>query len=135
MAEANICDSAIENVISSPKEGCMNLDNISLTVVHNRKRYPLHLPSQSTVRLLKQQLEELTNVPVDMQKLIFHGILDDESTLLNLKLPVRDAKIMLIGNVRDATDQASYFISYANSTAYIFSNLPCQIFPLYVQKC
>ncbi|VDD82641.1 unnamed protein product [Mesocestoides corti] len=79
--------------------------SVHLTVIHNRKRYPLELSPDLTVRDLKLQLEALTNVPADMQKLIFQGILQDETTLSELKLPSSGVKIMLIGSERSATDK------------------------------
>ncbi|VDM32428.1 unnamed protein product [Hydatigera taeniaeformis] len=75
---------------------------VRLTVQHNRSHYSLELRPDCTVEDLKDKLEAVTNVPVDKQKLIFRGILKNDMKIANLKLPGREAKIMLIGTERDA---------------------------------
>ncbi|KAL7061653.1 hypothetical protein AAHC03_0728 [Spirometra sp. Aus1] len=93
-------EGAATKASSSSSDEC-----VSLTVVHNRHRYDLTFPINSTVLSMKERLESLTNVPADMQKLVFHGILDDSKRLSELKLPPRDAKLMLIGSERSAAEQ------------------------------
>ncbi|VDL95815.1 unnamed protein product [Schistocephalus solidus] len=98
--QENLPEAGGSTVKASSSDEC-----ISLTVVHNRHRYDLTLPINSTVLSMKERLESLTNVPADMQKLVFHGILDDSKRLSELKLPPRDAKLMLIGSERSAAEK------------------------------
>ncbi|CAH8496200.1 unnamed protein product [Heterobilharzia americana] len=62
--------------------------SVSLTVLHNRTKYHLTFLPSTTIAEVKQALEPLTNVPVDMQKLIFVG-----------------AKLMLVGTKPSEAEQ------------------------------
>lgn len=83
----------------------VNESSIVFHVVHNRTKHQLSLHPNSTIKDVKQTLEPLTNVPVNMQKLIFRGILSDNACLKDLKLPQRDAKLMLIGTTPSDAEQ------------------------------
>lgn len=92
-------------VVTGNGEGLHESNSIHVTIVHNRNRYSLNFNPDTTVREMKLQLETMTNVSVDMQKLIFQGILQDDTVLANLQLPSRDAKIMLIGSERSVAEK------------------------------
>ncbi|CAH8531481.1 unnamed protein product [Dicrocoelium dendriticum] len=79
--------------------------NVQFYVIYNRTKHFFDLPISTTMLELKSLLEPLTQVPVQMQKLIFRGMLSDGSTLRDLKLPPRDAKLMLIGSRQSEADQ------------------------------
>ncbi|CAG8542394.1 462_t:CDS:2 [Ambispora gerdemannii] len=70
--------------------------------------------ADSSVRGLKEHMEEVTGVPADLQKLIYHGILKDDSTLRNSNLK-SGARITMIGSsqaevqtIRDADAKMSH---------------------------
>ncbi|CAH8525154.1 unnamed protein product [Schistosoma rodhaini] len=88
---------------------------ISLTVLHNRVKHHLVFQSSTTIAEVKRSLEPLTHVPVDMQKLIFRGILSDNTTLGELSLPGKDVKLMLVGTKPSEAEQVR--LSEANNHA------------------
>ncbi|CAH8487176.1 unnamed protein product [Schistosoma turkestanicum] len=97
---------------------------IYLTILHNRIKHRLVFQSSTTIAEVKQSLEPLTHVPVDMQKLIFRGILSDNTTLGELSLPGKDAKLMLVGTKPSEAEQVR--LSEANSTANEELSNDCQ---------
>ncbi|CDS41101.1 ubiquitin domain containing protein UBFD1 [Echinococcus multilocularis] len=76
---------------------------VRLIVQHNRSLYSFEFMPDCTVEDLKERLEAITNVPVNMQKLIFRGILKNDTKIASLRLPGRDTRIMLIGTERDVS--------------------------------
>ncbi|CAH8841435.1 unnamed protein product [Trichobilharzia szidati] len=79
--------------------------SIALTILHNRTKYNLTFSPSATIAEVKKTLEPLTHVPVDMQKLIFRGMLSDTAKLEELSLPTKDAKLMLIGTKPSEAEQ------------------------------
>ncbi|KAK4469185.1 hypothetical protein MN116_006763 [Schistosoma mekongi] len=79
--------------------------SISFTVLHNHTKHHMVFQSSTTIAEVKQSLESLTHVPVDMQKLIFRGILSDSITLGELSLPSKGAKLMLVGTKPSEAEQ------------------------------
>lgn len=86
--------------VTSPP--CEHATTVHFTVLHNRAKYPMSFAATATVSEVKRRLEPLTNVPVDMQKLIYRGLLSDATQLQSLDLNTKDPKIMLIGTSRSA---------------------------------
>ncbi|VDP84294.1 unnamed protein product [Echinostoma caproni] len=89
-----------------PPDASMPIDPpIQFTVVHNRNKHRFSFPPSTTVLEVKEALEKLTHVPVNMQKLIFRGLLSDSASLGSLQLPARDAKLMLVGTSQSEADE------------------------------
>ncbi|CAL8091924.1 unnamed protein product [Calicophoron daubneyi] len=78
---------------------------IHFTVVHNRVKHQFGFPPNTTILEIKKALEPLTQVPVALQKLIYHTVLSDASALQDLHLPSKGAKLMLLGTSQSEADQ------------------------------
>ncbi|KAJ2957505.1 hypothetical protein NQZ79_g6794 [Umbelopsis isabellina] len=76
----------------------MTTDTISFQISFKGTLYELNdRDPQSTVQELKQHLQDLTDVPVGRQKLMFKGLMKNEQTLSEAKVG-QGSKIMLIGS-------------------------------------
>jgi hypothetical protein len=85
--------------------GVFESATIGLTIKHGRSSYPLPVMPTSTIAELKQQLEELTEVPRGMIKLMFKGVLQDDSQVSETKLK-DGSKVMMLGNKQAVVEQA-----------------------------
>ncbi|CAB3980708.1 Ubiquitin domain-containing UBFD1 [Paramuricea clavata] len=71
---------------------------ISFRVVWNKKNYDVTFNANDTVENLKKHIETLTGLPVSTQKLMFKGLVkDDTKTLSDLKV-TNHSKMMVIGS-------------------------------------
>ena len=71
---------------------------VSFRVVWNKKNYDVTFNANVSVGNLKKHIESLTGIPVTMQKLMFKGLVkDDTKTLSDLKV-TNHAKMMVIGS-------------------------------------
>lgn len=84
---------ASNNGVSSASE----LEMVEFKVVHNKQTYNISYPLDETVEHLKIHIEELTNVPASMQKVMFKGLMKDAETLREQNV-TNNAKIMVIGS-------------------------------------
>uniref|UniRef100_A0A1I8H4R6 Ubiquitin-like domain-containing protein n=1 Tax=Macrostomum lignano TaxID=282301 RepID=A0A1I8H4R6_9PLAT len=93
---------AAEEAAAEPEvEADADSPPVSLKVIFNKRKIDLTLPVSAKVISLKRQLQELTGVPVDMQKLMFRGLCHDDRRLS--ELGVGDgAKLMLVGSTPDS---------------------------------
>uniref|UniRef100_A0A1I8GM76 Ubiquitin-like domain-containing protein n=2 Tax=Macrostomum lignano TaxID=282301 RepID=A0A1I8GM76_9PLAT len=93
---------AAEEAAAEPElEADADSSPVSLKVIFNKRKIDLTLPVSAKVISLKRQLQELTGVPVDMQKLMFRGLCHDDRRLS--ELGVGDgAKLMLVGSTPDS---------------------------------
>jgi len=70
---------------------------IKFKLVYNKTNYEIVMGENRTVRELKDHIETLTKLPRAMQKLMFKGLVkDDTKTLKELKV-VKNSKMMLVG--------------------------------------
>ncbi|OMJ87957.1 hypothetical protein SteCoe_10192 [Stentor coeruleus] len=76
-------------------------ETISFKVTHGKIQYSISLPIQSTVKDLKNYLEQQTRVPANLQKLFLKGPLKNNDTILS-SLNLRETtKILLVGSTAD----------------------------------
>ncbi|XP_028406585.1 ubiquitin domain-containing protein UBFD1-like [Dendronephthya gigantea] len=71
---------------------------ISFRVVWNKKNYDVTFNSNDTVESLKKHIETLTGLPVSTQKLMYKGLVKDDSKTLNDIKLINNAKMMVIGS-------------------------------------
>ncbi|RUS17347.1 ubiquitin-related domain-containing protein [Endogone sp. FLAS-F59071] len=70
---------------------------VRFTVTHGKTPYEFEISPESTILELKQELEQRTQIPAAMQKLMYKGMLKDETTIESSK--IKDGvKVMLIGS-------------------------------------
>lgn len=70
---------------------------IDFKLVYSKQTYNISFPIDCTVRSLKDHVEQLTDVEVANQKMMFKGLMKDELTLRDLKM-TSGAKVMLVGS-------------------------------------
>lgn len=76
-------------------------ETTSFKVTHGKAQYSISLPPQSTVKDLKNYLEQQTRVPANLQKLFLKGPLkNDDAPLSSLNLR-ETTKILLVGSTAD----------------------------------
>jgi len=75
-------------------------DPIDVKVVWNKTKYDLVVRPEETVLDLKTKMQELTQLPPAMQKIMFKGLCKDDRTMKDLKVS-KGAKIMLVGSTLD----------------------------------
>ena len=74
------------------------MSNLKFTVKWGKEVMSLELPPTTTVGQLRQTLQQRTNVPPTMQKLMFKGQMKDDTKTL-AEVGVKDgAKLMMIGS-------------------------------------
>ncbi|ESO12437.1 hypothetical protein HELRODRAFT_62886 [Helobdella robusta] len=102
------------------KEEQKPTDLVSFKIVYNKQTYSVTLPLDDTVESLKLHIEKLTEVPIQMQKLMFKGRMKEEGTLRDNKLTT-GSKIMVVGSTMNdviAVSQASSsVVKESNSVA------------------
>jgi len=75
-------------------------DPIDVKVVWNKNKYDVVVRPEETVLDLKTKMEELTQLPPAMQKIMFKGLCKDDRTMKDLKV-TKGTKIMLVGSTLD----------------------------------
>lgn len=72
---------------------------ISFKMVWNKHTYDItKLGLQNTVAELRKHIEELTGIPSDMQKIMYKGLIKDNTvTLQDIKI-TKNAKVMVVGS-------------------------------------
>lgn len=85
---------------SSPQKDPCEEDpgpEIKFKLVYNKQTYEIVLGENRTIRYLKDYIETLTKLPRTMQKLMYKGLVKDETkTLKELKV-TKNSKMMLVG--------------------------------------
>ncbi|KAL0482491.1 hypothetical protein AKO1_014466 [Acrasis kona] len=78
----------------------MSDNTLTLEISHGKNNYTINIPVTSTVANLKEKIQDQTQVPPSVQKLIikgFKGKLEDSSVLETLNIK-NNSKVMLIGS-------------------------------------
>lgn len=75
-------------------------DPIDVKVVWNKNKYDVVVRPEETVLDLKTKMQELTQLPPAMQKIMFKGLCKDDRTMKDLKV-AKGTKIMLVGSTLD----------------------------------
>lgn len=88
--EINAINDQVEDVVDPGPE-------VKFKLVYNKQTYEIIMGEKQTVRALKDHIETLTQLPRSMQKLMYKGLLKDESkTLAEIKV-TKNCKMMLVG--------------------------------------
>lgn len=74
---------------------------VSFKVIYNKQTYDVTFPLDDPVTSLKNHIEKLTDVPVNMQKIMFRGRMKEDATLRENKV-VPGSKLMVIGSTMNA---------------------------------
>lgn len=85
-------DTTEEDQASSSRE------TASFRVVWNKKNYEVTFPVDETADSLKQHIENLTGLPVSMQKLMYKGLVKDGSKTLRELNVTNGVKMMVVGS-------------------------------------
>lgn len=88
-------------------------DAITFTVTHRGHAYPFSLPASTTLAALHAQLEELTSVPPQMQKLLWKGkkAINDDTTLSQagfrngMKIQMLGSTVEEVGGLKAVEDE------------------------------
>ncbi|GAB1867961.1 Ubiquitin domain-containing protein UBFD1 [Camponotus japonicus] len=75
-------------------------ENISFTVIYNKRKISVNFALDGTVAELKTHLQKIISVPQAMQKVMFKGLAKDDQTLRNLGI-TKGAKVMIVGSKLD----------------------------------
>jgi len=75
-------------------------DPIDVKVVWNKNKYDVVVRPEETVLDLKTKMQELTQLPPSMQKIMFKGLCKDDRTMKDLKV-TKGTKIMMVGSKLD----------------------------------
>ncbi|XP_067044932.1 ubiquitin domain-containing protein UBFD1-like [Acropora muricata] len=73
-------------------------ETASFRVVWNKKSYEVIFPIDETADCLKQHIENLTGLPVSMQKLMYKGLVKDGSKTLRELNVTNGVKMMVVGS-------------------------------------
>ncbi|KAJ7382596.1 Ubiquitin domain-containing protein ubfd1 [Desmophyllum pertusum] len=73
-------------------------ESASFRVVWNKKNYEVTFPVDETADSLKQHIENLTGLPVSMQKLMYKGLVKDGSKTLRELHVTNGVKMMVVGS-------------------------------------
>ncbi|XP_068672408.1 ubiquitin domain-containing protein UBFD1-like [Montipora foliosa] len=79
-----------------PASSCR--ETASFRVVWNKKNYEVTFPVDETADCLKQHIENLTGLPVSMQKLMYKGLVKDGSKTLRELNVTNGVKMMVVGS-------------------------------------
>ena len=95
-------ESASKEEVDNPKEQAGpdpedTREKVSFKVIFNKQKLDITFPLDDTVIKFKSHLEGLTKVPPSMQKLMFKGKLNDDTTLRDANI-TKSSKVMLIGS-------------------------------------
>lgn len=97
--EENVDDTAKDS--STEKSNTLELKGelLNFKMVWNKTNYEINvLGSLNSVGDLRKHIEELTGIPVKMQKIMFKGLVkDDNKTLQDVKIN-NNAKVMVVGS-------------------------------------
>jgi len=72
-------------------------EEVQLKICYGKQKYDVNFPLDETVEVLKKHVEKLTDVPAELQKIMFRGLMDDGLTLRQQKV-TNGARIMVIGS-------------------------------------
>lgn len=78
-------------VVDSPSR------EITIKVVFQKQKIDVTIAETKTIAQLKEQIQPLIGVPVNMQKIMFKGMPKDSATLIDSKI-VNASKVMVIGS-------------------------------------
>lgn len=98
--EAISSPSADEPMDSTKEEGVSNVkgEKISFKMVWNKTNFSIDLGKENTVLDFRDRILELTGIPHSMQKIMYKGLVkDDSATLVSLKIS-NGTKVMLVGS-------------------------------------
>jgi hypothetical protein len=70
---------------------------VNFKVVYNKQSFNVSFPMDSTVLSLKEHVQQLTDVEVNNQKMMFKGLMKDDMTLRDHKL-TNGSKVMIVGS-------------------------------------
>lgn len=70
---------------------------VEFTIVHNRDKHTVTMPTLATIGHLKAKLAGMIGVPSTMQKIMIKGLAKDDQTLESLNVS-STSKIMVVGN-------------------------------------
>ncbi|KAJ3404302.1 hypothetical protein HDV05_007237 [Chytridiales sp. JEL 0842] len=76
-------------------------DDIVFKVAHKSTVYDIEMPGNATVADLKSHLENLTTISPALQKLLFKGVLKDESTIEESKITTGSRVILMATTPKD----------------------------------
>ncbi|TPX34730.1 hypothetical protein SmJEL517_g02731 [Synchytrium microbalum] len=80
----------------------MDEDNhIPFKVTFKDQTWSMSLPPTATVEQIKKSVEEMSEIPKELQKLLYKGILKDDSTLTEAKI-IPNCKIILMASKLEA---------------------------------
>jgi len=76
--------------------GDTSASELTFKIIFNKTKHDITWDSQKSVASLKEHVESLTDVPAEMQKLMYKGILKDSQSLSEANIS-NGSKVMLIG--------------------------------------
>ncbi|KAM7433824.1 Ubiquitin domain-containing protein ubfd1 [Porites harrisoni] len=87
-----------EKDTTEEEQACCSRETASFRVVWNKKNYEVNFPVDETADSLKQHIENLTGLPVSMQKLMYKGLVKDGSKTLRELNVTNGVKMMVVGS-------------------------------------
>lgn len=85
------------NACTSDTENEGQVEKVDFKVVWKKNTYDVSFPLDERVDKLKEHINTLCGIPAAMMKLMYKGMLKDDSTLRDIKL-TKGAKMMVIGS-------------------------------------
>jgi len=80
-------------------------DELNVKMVWNKKTYEMKVGFENTVLDFRNEVKRLTGIPVNMQKIMYKGLVKDDSlTLKQVKLTEK-AKVMVVGSTAEDVEQ------------------------------
>ncbi|RUS32683.1 ubiquitin-related domain-containing protein [Jimgerdemannia flammicorona] len=97
---------------------------VHFIVTHGKIPYELEMSPLSTVLELKQEIEQRTQIPPTMQKLVYKGMLKDDMTIDSSKIK-EGVKVILIGSkVEDVLKMATSQTTTKEETPEVPEKIP-----------
>lgn len=87
-----------EKDTTEEEQACLSRETASFRVVWNKNNYEVTFPIDETADSLKQHIENLTGLPVAMQKLMYKGLVKDGSKTLRELHVTNGVKMMVVGS-------------------------------------